>query len=485
MSDNTNFLEEIDPLNYDFNQNNYFQSNQEVILKQDFNNFIQGQNQRFNDMYHFFNYNKFCDVQVNNMKKVIDIQEEMIRKKEEIIVKKDIVINNKERDAKYYKSEMDKHRSDADFFRNKLKKREREQTNPSIDILDEDNNKKKPKKEKYIDTFKKPKGYRKIKKIDGILEKIFDNMKSIDDIINLENEDHKWSLVVNEKFNMLFEMIPTLKEINSVIGMKKVKVDLFKYICYFIQKINSNDELLHTVITGSPGTGKTMIATFIAKIFLSLGFLKNDKIVYAKRSNLIGEYCGHTARLTQKRIDEAEGGVLLIDEAYSLGNKEKRDVFTKECIDTINQNLTEKKGKFICIIIGYKQSLDECFFSYNQGLKRRFPIVFDVSDYTSEELTLIFNKKVKDNGYTLKDFDANKFFKDNYKKFEFFGGDIELLINNCKYAYSMRLMKEFNKENDKIFTKEDIEAGFQDFLDNRKEVEVVDKFKEPPSHLYI
>lgn len=479
MSESSDFKDLLsEPNMLDCNLN-YYQSNEQFETRQEFNKFVEEQNKKFNDMYNFFTYNRFCDNKVTNMKKVIELQEDMIKRKEEIIVKKDLQIDSKERNLNYYRDESKKFESDAKYYKGLLnKKRSRDDMNL---VLPDD---KKQKKEKYIDKFKKPKGYRKLKDINKVLERTFKNMNSIEDIINLENEEHKWSLISNEKFAMLFEMIPTLKEINSVIGMKKVKVDLFKYICYFIQKINSNDELLHTVITGSPGTGKTMIATFIAKIFLSLGFLKNDKIVYAKRANLIGEYCGHTARLTQKRIDEAEGGVLLIDEAYSLGNKEKRDVFTKECIDTINQNLTEKKGKFICIIIGYKQSLDECFFSYNQGLKRRFPITFDVSDYTPKELTQIFDKKVKDNGYTLKNFDAEKFFTDNYKKFEFFGGDIELLVNNCKYAYSMRLMKDFNNKNDKVFTKDDIETGFQDFLDNRKVDVVEDKFKHPPPMMY-
>jgi len=90
-----------------------------------------------------------------------------------------------------------------------------------------------------------------------------------------------------------------------------------------------------------------------------LGIIREAKVVVARRSDLVAGFLGQTAMKTQEVIDSAKGGVLLIDEAYSLGNEEKKDSFAKECIDTINQNLTEGKGDFICIIAGYKE---EYFF---------------------------------------------------------------------------------------------------------------------------
>jgi len=93
-------------------------------------------------------------------------------------------------------------------------------------------------------------------------------------------------------------------------------------------------------------------------------------------------------------IDAAKGGVLFIDEVYSLGNAEKRDSFSKECIDTINENLTTKKTDFICIIAGYKEDIKDCFFAYNAGLERRFPIRFHIDEYNASELFSIFKKKV-------------------------------------------------------------------------------------------
>ena len=118
--------------------------------------------------------------------------------------------------------------------------------------------------------------------------------------------------------------------------------------------------------------------------------LENDNFITATRSDLVAKYLGQTADKTQKVIDSALGGVLFIDEAYSLGNQEQRDSFSKECIDTINENLTEKKTDFICIIAGYKDEIESCFFSYNSGLERRFPVRFTIEEYKPEELYLIF-----------------------------------------------------------------------------------------------
>ena len=97
------------------------------------------------------------------------------------------------------------------------------------------------------------------------------------------------------------------------------------------------------LVKGEPGTGKTELGNILGKIYLAVGALKNDVFRVVKRSDLIAGYLGQTAIKTQKVIDQCTGGVLFIDEAYSLGNSEQRDSFSKECIDTLNQNLSEKK----------------------------------------------------------------------------------------------------------------------------------------------
>jgi hypothetical protein len=117
---------------------------------------------------------------------------------------------------------------------------------------------------------------------------------------------------------------------------------------------------------------------------------------------------------------------MFIDEAYSLGNPEGRDSFAKECIDTINQNLTERRD-FLCIIAGYETALENSFFSFNEGLKRRFSFRYNIDKYTGEELSEIFQMKVKKENweYTGSIEELNKFFIKNKDSFPRFGGDVE------------------------------------------------------------
>ena len=207
---------------------------------------------------------------------------------------------------------------------------------------------------------------------------------------------------------ILFEISDYLVELNSMIGLSNIKEEIVNMIIYLMIMKNSEkgltSDMLHAVITGSPGCGKTTFIEIIAKIYTKIGLLKQGHIVKAKRSELIGKYLGHTSVQTQNKINEAKGGILLIDEAYSLGNPEGRDSFSKECIDTLNQALSENKSDFICIIAGYKDALDSSFFSYNEGLRRRFPFRFDIKTYSPEELTQIFMKKITEYDYWSNEF---------------------------------------------------------------------------------
>ena len=186
---------------------------------------------------------------------------------------------------------------------------------------------------------------------------------------------------------------------------------------------------------------------------------------------------------TQKVIDECMGGVLFIDEAYSLGNKEGRDIFSKECIDTLNYNLSEKRD-FLCIIAGYERDLEECFFKHNSGLRRRFTFRYDILSYSPEELLKIFELKVRmaewrmcyesnyyDNNTVLEE--KTKYvniilelFKDNENNFPNFGGDVETLFLNCKISHSKRCIFK-NDEARKVLSVDDIKNGLNDFLKHR------------------
>ena len=176
---------------------------------------------------------------------------------------------------------------------------------------------------------------------------------------------------------------------------------------------------------------------------------------------------------------------MFIDEAYSLGNPEGRDSFAKECIDTINQNLTEKRD-LLCIIAGYKNDLEKCFFAYNAGLARRFTFRYDIEGYSSDELMEIFMMKLRKEGWIIEfdvENDQNKkiklierlrgFFATNSKNFPHYGGDIETLFLNCKIYHGRRMLFK-DPSLRKILTLHDVEKGFETYLSNRD-----NKLKEP------
>lgn len=309
---------------------------------------------------------------------------------------------------------------------------------------------------------------------DKLLIEIFRNLNTIDDIIKLENNEHKYGFRDNTKFMKLYNIISSLKKLNSMIGMDEIKREIFEHIGYFIHDIQNKNELMHIIITGPPGVGKTELGSIISKIYLTLGFLTSNKFIIAKRSDLIGRYLGETAIKTQEVINNAIGGVLFIDEVYSLGNNELRDSFSKECIDTLNQNLTDNKGKFLCIIAGYKEDIETCFFAYNKGLKRRFPICHDIVGYNSDELYGILIKKAGEDGWEIEDKNVKKILDENIKKFKFFGGDMELLLQKAKFIAGARYLKnEKNTNVNKKLTYDDIMLAYKKTFDCKKNEDVI------------
>lgn len=197
------------------------------------------------------------------------------------------------------------------------------------------------------------------------------------------------------------ELVECLKDLDSMIGMDKFKEQIINQILFFIQDMQEPNTFLHTVITGPPGCGKTRTINILAKIYCKLGILESDKVVNADRASLVGKWCGHTAIKTKEVLGSAKGGVLVLDEVYSLGNKDHGDSFSKECIDTLNQYLSEHVDDFVCVIAGYKDLVQECFFSVNPGLERRFPWRFTIEPYTPEELSKIIKIQAESCGWVL------------------------------------------------------------------------------------
>ncbi len=145
-------------------------------------------------------------------------------------------------------------------------------------------------------------------------------------------------------------------------------------------------DFMHTVIYGPPGSGKTEVAKIIGRIFSNLGILNKKIFKKVSRNDLVAGYLGQTAIKTKDMIKASLGGVLFIDEAYSLGNSEKRDSFAKECVDTLCEALSEHKHNWMVIIAGYEKELNDCFFSLNEGLNSRFTWRFKLDAYKPCEL---------------------------------------------------------------------------------------------------
>ena len=335
---------------------------------------------------------------------------------------------------------------------------------------------------------------------------ITEELKHITDLIRLsENNIIKPNVKYSIDLPKLKNIIPHLKELNEMIGMDDIKKSLTHQLMYFLQGFE-HKHMLHTIIEGPPGVGKTCLGKILGKIYLELGCINKEvkpiiqeeedegpmsikklissiisqeqelkppkKSIFkiAKRSDLVGQYVGHTAVKTQKIINESLGGVLFIDEAYSLGGD---DAFSKECINTINQNLSENGDKFICIIAGYTDALENSFFSLNSGLHRRFPFRYKIDKYTGDELTQILRYKFISEKYTLDDqFNGklSKFIEDNKDCFPNFGGDIETYFFHVKMMHSTRVFGKSIKLRN-IFTKDDFVNALGEMKKNNKKEE--------------
>ena len=334
----------------------------------------------------------------------------------------------------------------------------------------------------YINTVQsgsiKPKD-NPVKNIEKKMINLEIEIHSLDDLIELAKKigvDYKIApdIEYNIDLPMIKNLLPEMNSLNEMIGQRGLKTQVAHLILFFSLHLDiKNDDLLHTIIDGSPGTGKTEFAQKIAKIYLKLGILKRDIFKKVKRSDLIAVYLGQTALKTEEVLDEVRGGVLFIDEAYSLGNnqgKESRDSFSKECIDILNQSLTEMRDNpedyFILMIAGYKEDLKNSFFALNDGLERRFSIHFSMDDYSSQDLIDIFKKKTIEAGWNVEETAITTNFMDSNKEyFKYAGGDMESLFLKCKIAHSKNLISGKNK-NKRVLNELDIRDGLDIFIKN-------------------
>ena len=203
------------------------------------------------------------------------------------------------------------------------------------------------------------------------------------------------------------ELIDEVKsEMDSIVGLREVKdyilslEENFKVSLLRKERgLKSASPSMHMIFTGNPGTGKTTIARIVSKYLKAIGVLSGGQLIEVTRADLVGRYVGHTAPLTKQVIESALGGVLFIDEAYSL-YRGTDDSFGLEAIDTLVKGMEDNRENLLVILAGYSNEMEE-FLTANSGLRSRFPNIIEFPDYTADELLSITKLTVSSKGYTL------------------------------------------------------------------------------------
>ena len=225
------------------------------------------------------------------------------------------------------------------------------------------------------------------------------------DISSMSNEQ----LMTIEEVDIPYEAPKTvdykecLKKLDGLVGLAGVKKEISNLAAFLNLQIRRGEtntfQGKHYVFTGNPGTGKTTVARIMTDVFKTLGVVSRGQLVEADRAKLVAGYSGQTAIKTNQLVDQAIGGVLFIDEAYTLKSNDG-DSFGAEAIDTLLKRLEDDRGKFICIVAGYTEQMHD-FIDTNPGLKSRFTQTIHFDDYTPDELTQIFLNLAAGKSFTI------------------------------------------------------------------------------------
>lgn len=252
-------------------------------------------------------------------------------------------------------------------------------------------------------------------------------------------------------FIALDQLKRTVKEIYAanVINQKRKEFGL-----------SNTKQVLHMLFKGNPGTGKTSAARQLAKVYYDLNILSKGHFIEAERADLVGEYIGQTAQKTRAMIQKALGGILFVDEAYSLARGGEKD-FGKEAIDTLVKQMEDHQNDFVLILAGYPKEMER-FLSLNPGLKSRFPFILEFDDYSVEQLIKIAKQMAMEREYRL----TNK--AEEVLRIHLFKKTRETLVNfsNARYVrniietairmQALRLMHQNNYTlNDLMLLKEE------------------------------
>lgn len=200
-----------------------------------------------------------------------------------------------------------------------------------------------------------------------------------------------------------------MDELNGLIGLENVKTKVKDLIIYQqVQKMRSNMDLhtskgtMHMAFIGNPGTGKTTVARIVGRVYKQIGLLSKGHFTEVSRTDLIAGYQGQTALKVKKVIERSKGGVLFIDEAYSITENDHSDSYGRECLTELTKALEDYRDDLVVIVAGYKEPMKK-FFESNPGLLSRFNIFIEFEDYSADELLKILESICKHNDYILND----------------------------------------------------------------------------------
>lgn len=263
-------------------------------------------------------------------------------------------------------------------------------------------------------------------------------------------------------------------ELGALVGMAEMKRMIKEiYAWIYVNKkreefgLKAKKQALHMMFKGNPGTGKTTVARLIGKLFNKMNVLSKGHLIEAERADLVGEYIGHTAQKTRDLVKRANGGILFIDEAYSLGRGGEKD-FGKEAIDTLVKHMEDKQHEFILILAGYSQEM-EYFLTLNPGLHSRFPLVVDFPDYNIEQLLEIADLMLKEREYSLSH-DAQRKLRDHLIWIKTIIGDnhfsngryVRNIIEKSIRSQAMRLLMQNTYDRHELMTLRSIDLVFEE-----------------------
>lgn len=296
----------------------------------------------------------------------------------------------------------------------------------------------------------------------GQIKIIFHQKKEENQVVK-----EKINIISSPKHELFYEME---RELEVLVGMDSVKEILREiYAWIYVNKerqligLKSDSQVLHMLFKGNPGTGKTTVARMIGKLLHRLDILSKGHLIEAERADLVGEYIGHTAQKTRDLIKKASGGILFIDEAYSLGRGGEKD-FGKEAIDTLVKHMEDKAKDFVLILAGYSKEMDQ-FLMLNPGLRSRFPFIINFPDYSVSELLDIGKMMFEEREYLVTD-EAVMILQDHLnevkynKQYTFSNGRyVRNIIEKSIRKQAVRLLNKnvFSRESLLTITSQDIQ----------------------------